>query len=338
VASDDDDDDATGNADLDDGPSVTPDVVTVHITNPVVDGCADPGVMQDGATYYLTCTGGGGGNHFPIYSSTDLSTWTHVGFIFPHGDTGMPSWARGNGAWWAPELHHSNNGIVALYAANLGANDVAVGTAFASTAAPTAGYVDVRGKALEHGDTPNIDPTMLVSLQGERYLFWKIQGANGHPASIWAQPMTADGLHVTGKATKMIEADRPWERNDTEGPSVRWIEGSDGGYYYLFYSGGEYCDSSYAVGVARSKRPLGPYVKHGPPILASGTKWVGPGHNALAKGPDGKFYIIYHAYQLAKGKPSCDVHQAMRNTTRDTRIDRLEIGTDMWPKVVGADL
>ncbi len=50
--------------------------------NPVVPrDCPDPGVLKDGATYYLTCTSGGS-PAYPIYSSTDLVSWTLRGSIF----------------------------------------------------------------------------------------------------------------------------------------------------------------------------------------------------------------------------------------------------------------
>ena len=59
-----------------------------------------------------------------------------------------------------------------------------------------------------------------------------------------------------------------------EGP---WIINKDG-WYYLFYSANGYCGPSYAVGVARSKEPLGPYEKKGSPIRTSDLRFVGPGH------------------------------------------------------------
>lgn len=60
----------------------------------------------------------------------------------------------------------------------------------------------------------------------------------------------------------------------TEGP---WII-KRGDFYYLFYSGFSYADETYAVGVARSNNPLGPYVKKGDPILRTYSRYIGPGH------------------------------------------------------------
>src|SRR5690349_9582614 len=87
------------------------------IQNPVQRDCADPGVMRDGMTWYLTCTGGGGGNHFTTYTSTDLQHWAKAGAIFPVNmpATRAPQWATGD--WWAPELHHVPGGFAAFYSA-----------------------------------------------------------------------------------------------------------------------------------------------------------------------------------------------------------------------------
>ena len=80
-----------------------------------------------------------------------------------------------------------------------------------------------------------------------------------------------------------------------EGPWI--IKRND--YYYLFYSGHCYCDNTYAVGVARSKDPLGPYEKKGDPIMKTNGAWAGPGHCSvipLIEDPD-TYVMIYHAWE-----------------------------------------
>ena len=78
-----------------------------------------------------------------------------------------------------------------------------------------------------------------------------------------------------------------------EGPEVI----KHGGFYYLFFAGGKYCQDSYGEGVARSSSLTGPYTKMQSPLLATtlvgsgigGQKIVGPGHASFvqdAEDPD----------------------------------------------------
>ena len=53
--------------------------------------------------------------------------------------------------------------------------------------------------------------------------------------------------------------------------------------------------------VARSKNPLGPWVEspYNPLIhtRVQSEKWWSQGHATLIEGPDGNWWVIYHAYQ-----------------------------------------
>ena len=84
-----------------------------------------------------------------------------------------------------------------------------------------------------------------------------------------------------------------------EGPEVVY----HGGYYYLFFASGKYCQDSYAEGVARSKSVYGPYEKLGVPLLntgmvgnSGGTKIIGPGHASFVQN-SGEDYLmtVWHA-------------------------------------------
>ena len=291
--------------------------LVVH--NPVVAGCADPGVMRDGAAWYLTCTGGAGGNHFPIYRSTNLLDWTKVGHVFPAGTA--PSWASGN--WWAPELHHVDGGIAAYFSALDGTTN-AVGYAFSPTIVNPTGYAP-RATSLVKRSQSTIDAHELTSVNGTHWLYFKLEG---QPDTIWGHALTADGKNLTpGPSTKLVTADRSWERGVVEAP---WVSRLDG-WYYLFYSGAAYCNHTYAVGVARSKHPLGPFTKKASPILKSGDRWLGPGHNSITRGPDGRVYMVYHAYRKSEGIPACG-NLPNDNNKRDTLIDRVVIENG-WPRV-----
>lgn len=129
------------------------------------------------------------------------------------------------------------------------------------------------------------------------YLVFKDDG-NGNapqiPTTIWAVELNADGFGVHGDWVALIENNLSWEGDVTEGP---WFIQKDG-WYYLFYSGHGYCDSSYAVGVARSRNPLGPYEKKGDPIRKTDGLFIGPGHCSVVPlaNDTNSYVMIYHAW------------------------------------------
>jgi arabinan endo-1,5-alpha-L-arabinosidase len=137
-------------------------------------------------------------------------------------------------------------------------------------------YIDSGKPIIKQTTVGSIDATVFKAPDGN-YLIWKDDG-NGNvpkiPTWIWAVKLTTDGLGTTGEWTKLIKNDLPWEGDLVEGP---WIFGFQG-YYYLFYSANGYCGPGYAIGVARSKSPLGPYVKKGDPIRKTDPYFIGPGH------------------------------------------------------------
>jgi beta-xylosidase len=271
----------------------------------VPEGCADPGVLRDGSRYVLACTSNNDPDAFPLRTSTDLVHWTAAGSIFPKKR--RPAWAARD--FWAPEVHKVGAHYVAYFTARHADGSLSVGAATAPSA--TGPFTDL-GRPLVHDPAMgNIDPTEFEDGRGNPYLVWKVDGnAVGRPTPIRAQPLTPDGAALTGSPVTLITNDLPWEGPLVEGP---WIVSRDG-TYYLFYSGNNYYDSTYAVGVARALNPLGPYVKLGAPILASNAAWVGPGHCSVVDTPAGDTVMIYHAWAAGHVNGPKDVRQGMIDT------------------------
>jgi arabinan endo-1,5-alpha-L-arabinosidase len=127
---------------------------------------------------------------------------------------------------------------------------------------------------------------------------------------------------MIGKRVNLIKNDLAWEGDVTEAPWVIF----NNGYYYLFYSGFSYCDHTYAVGVARSKNALGPYIKKGNPILKTTHTWIGPGHCSVINKKDdpSKWVMTYHTW-LPKAVCN-DYHRVMN-------VDDVHFDADHWPFV-----
>lgn len=95
----------------------------------------------------------------------------------------------------------------------------------------------------------------------------------------------------------LIEADAAWETVDSlvaEGPFVLKHKG----LYYLTYSAKHTRCPEYAVGVAISDNPLGPFKKfEGNPILYKKGNLYGVGHHSFTTSKDGKTLICaYHCH------------------------------------------
>jgi beta-xylosidase len=317
--------DAIDDEDADEDEPSDSQVQELTIRNPVKTNCADPSVMKDGATYYLTCTGGDGkGNLYPIYASTDLLSWDRVGQVFAKGQ--VPTWADGN--WWAPELHHHGAGFVAVFSAKSKASGQnAVGIAFGSS--PKGPFLDKGSPLASHPERSTIDAHLVHDAGGKPILVYKSERKkNGDDADlIRAVRLTDDARATAGDPKTILSYGEKWEGGVVEGA---WMT-KRGSFYYLFYSGNAYCNGTYAVGVARSKSPFGPFDKKGAPILKSGSRWVGPGHNAITTGPDGRTWIVYHAYKLSEGTPRCG-EQPNDNNARHTLVDRITWKSG-WPVV-----
>jgi len=293
---------------------VVPPQKTAAFANPVLENCADPAVSRDHTRWYMTCTGGRAGNIYPIYASTTLATWRPVAWVFP-GE--RPAWADGH--YWSPELHPIPDGFAAYFTMRVTdpGRRHAIGIATANTI--TGPYRD-EGAPLIAPREGASDPHVLID-RGRRYLYFKSEQV---PAAIHIQALAADGRSVTGDAKRVLVAEAR-EQDNIEAP---WVI-REGAYYYLFYSSARYCDPDYAIRVARSRSVFGPFEKRMQPLVAGGAKWAAPGHVSIAQGPADKRFVVYHAYRVSEGMPSCDGDHGGR---RHVRIDRLEFA-DGWPRV-----
>lgn len=257
-------------------------------TNPVLRHDApDPSIIEAGdGTYYAYTTQSNWPvlKRVPVLSSHDLVHWKLAGDAFP-----------ANADWvtqdvWAPHIAHNDGKYLLYYAARqYGQGDFAIGVA--SSDGPTGPFRDKGRPLIEGHGYVAIDPFVLT--EGARsYIYW---GSDGAP--IRAQRLTADGMNVVGRPHAVLH---PVEGGGYES----LVEGAwvvrHGAYFYLMYSGDACCepDPHYAVMVARSKSPLGPFEKDGDnPILAANKAFLGPGHNATIRDAGGQDWIVYHAFE-----------------------------------------
>jgi beta-xylosidase len=288
-----------------------------HYRNPVYAAdFPDPSAVRIGPEYWAAGTAASGGFP-PILRSPDLVNWTLAGSIFQNA----PDWTDGE-TFWAPELARQGDAYLAYYSARSKSGRMCV--AVASSPNPIGPYDD--GGPLVCQPAGSIDPSVVRNSQGWPFLVWKEdRNSQGVTTVIWLQPLSRDGLALTGVRRKILTATgRGWEGGVVEGPQIIRRKR----YLYLFYSGNLCCgpNCEYAMGVARAKGLYGPWRRFaGNPILDSGNDWLCPGHGSLVQSPNGRWWMLYGSYN-AVGTIS---------PGRLLLLDPIRWTRDAWPVVNG---
>ena len=314
-------------------------------TNPVsasfADTFADPMVTRgDDGVWYAYGTsdplreGERTIHRIPTARSTDLVHWTYVGDAF--GATQLPAYARPTAALWAPDVRKSGGRWVMYMTVTETVPDGGSAIGVATAPSPTGPWTFAAEPAVPPRAAPGggwwwtFDPAPLTTPEGRRYLYY-----GSYFGGIWVSELTADGLRITGPATR-VAID-----NKFEGAYVVRRDG----WYYLFASSANCCagpTTGYSVSVGRSRSPLGPFVDRdglrldvslagGTLVVApNGNRWVGTGHNGLVTDDQGQDWLVYHA--IDRDDPYLD--EPFGINERPMLIDRLD-WIDGWPTVNG---
>lgn len=242
--------------------------------------------------------------------SPDLVSWTPLkdGDKLHDAMPVLPRWAD-RGWTWAPEVMKLGDRFLLFFTAREKASGRQC-TGVATSAEPLGPFTSEADEPLvcqrELGGT--IDASPFLDADGKLYLYYKADAnAVGKPTEIFVQPMTADGLGLTGAPVALLDNDQPWEAHVIESPTMV----RRGGDYVLFYSANHFGWEShqrlspYAMGYAVCEGPAGP-CKDAPanPILYSYADRAagclsGPGHQAVFEAR-GRQFIVFHAH-IARG-------------------------------------
>jgi beta-xylosidase len=292
-------------------------------SNPVYPGYfADPFAFRHEGTYYAVGTGAaearsevsGSARVFPVLRSSDLASWEPVGEALVRPDPALGD------TFWAPEVLYQD-GLFYLYY-SVGFGDRRHHLRVAVSEQPAGPYEDSGVSLTNLDECPfAIDPHPFRDHDGKVYLFFArdfldLTDEQGRAVragtALVAYPLESPTrLGSTGRTVLRARAD--WQRfqadremygarydwHTLEGPAVIRHDGR----YYLFYSGGRWENETYGVDYAVADSVLGPYEddgsdERGARVLRTRDRnFVGPGHNSLVRGPDGKTdYLVYHAW------------------------------------------
>lgn len=245
----------------------------------------DPSIIKDGEDYYMTHTPNYYKPGFLIWHSRDLMKWEPIA----HAAT---DWA---GSAWAPDFQKVGDTYYIYFPSD--------GTNWVITAK------DVHGPWSEPIDLKigGIDPGLIVTPEGKRYLFTNVGNVT---------PLTDDGLARAGETKHVYGGwDYPdeWETECgcLESPKLTYHNG----YYYMTSAMGGTAGpaTSHMAVCARAKDIYGPW-ENSPynPIVhtySASEEWWSKGHGSLVEGPNGQWWIVYHAYR--KGAHAIGRHTLM---------------------------
>jgi beta-xylosidase len=275
----------------------------------------DPAVMRVGRTYYAYATTRGDGKRgaFPILRSRDMLHWRPAGNAFRRPP--RFSYAR----WWAPSALRWRGRYYLFYSAHARRpNKMCVAVA---TAKRPTGPFHHRARLACGGRGGSIDPAPLV-VGDQVYLYFARThgGCNRFPArcSITGVPLRPDLLGPSGPPRRLLNLDQAWERKGAKGTVENpWVL-ERGGLYYMLYSGGDW-QSSYGMGYAVARSPLGPFVKpESRPFLRGRRGLYNPGGGSAITGPRGQLWLAYHARREGAGYAN--------DRRRSLHVDPLEVG------------
>lgn len=278
---------------------------------------ADPFVLKWRGEYYAYGTApfrASNGNIFAVLHSTDLVHWVQLGGALepPHDSVQAGPMT----AFWAPEVAERNGKFYMYYSAASSTGDEQHRLRVAVADHPAGPFRD-SGRLLLPEEDFTIDAHPFRDPKdGQWYLFFAKDFFDERVGTGTAVvPLADDMLSAAGPPTTVLRASADWQIYEhnrhiygqdwtawhtIEGPFVIAHEDR----YYCFYSGGAWHTPHYGVSYGVADHVLGPYrdewSAEGPTVLRGiPGKVLGPGHNAIVRGPDDETdFIVYHAWDV----------------------------------------
>lgn len=246
---------------------------------------ADPFVLRAGKHYYAYSTQSGPMN-VPVMRVAGLFDSGRRHDALPQ----LPRWSKPGGVW-APAVLATGKSYL-LYYTTIVASTGAECLSRATAQTPDGPFVDPStGPWICPTGQGAIDASPYTAADGHRYLVWKNAGDDFF--GIASAQLSDDGLQLASPVAHLLTATQPWEAGTVEGPDLAAAKAGE----WLFYSGGDWRTSEYAIGVAHCAGPLGPCTKIQPdPLVASIPNAAGPGGQQLFTDGAGRSWMVFHAW------------------------------------------
>lgn len=281
-------------------PEVRRQVRAVYM-NPIFRGdYPDPTIVRVGDDYYMTHSSFDYQPGLIVFHSTDLINWEPLG----------PALKKYLGSVWAPDISYYDGKFYIYFTVASDRGKTNYVTWSVTPDGPWSDPIDLK--------IGNIDPCHVVGEDGVRWLFM----SGGRRVRL-----SEDGLSVMPETMELVylgwRYPREWQTEGfcLEGPKIRRIGDY---YYYLNAEGGTAGPpTSHMVVVARSKSLDGPWENspYNPMVhtYSADDRWWSKGHGSLIDTKDGRWYIVYHAYE-----------NGYQTLGRQTLLEPVMMTSDEW--------
>jgi beta-xylosidase len=227
---------------------------------------------------------------FNLYFSPDLRAWRDLGPVLVR-----PDYEGSNKAnYWAPEFIRHGDTYYFYYTSDSFGDPERRFVRVATSAKLTGPYVDAGVRLVAQ---PSIDGHPYFVTPREGWLFYCGNEGNPHVGQLLMDRFVSP-TRLENKPRKVFPDEKvPWEEGAFIIPHL--------GAWYMFSSMGNWRDGTYHVRVARAESVAGPWrrlMENGAPykLIQTVEGQSGPGHNSAFRGPDGAWWICYHAWDPAK--------------------------------------
>ncbi|ANI90056.1 glycosyl hydrolase family 43 [Arachidicoccus ginsenosidimutans] len=271
-------------------------------TNPLLKSGADPWVIQQGDTYYVTRTTG---HNLQIIATKKMS---ELGKVQPVTIWTPPKTGNYAKEIWAPELHYINHSWYMYFAADDGNNNHhRIYVLENKNANPLSAHWVFKGKVADATNKWAIDASEF-EYKGKQYLIWSGWAGDDNVSQNIYIAKLANPWTIEGNRVMLSHPQYNWEKNGSgnglpvvnEGPEILK---SPQGRLFLTYSASGCWTDDYCLGMLSLKKGGNPlnaanWIKNPHPVFTKNitNSVYGPGHNGFFTSPDGKEdWIIYHA-------------------------------------------
>jgi hypothetical protein len=264
----------------------------------------DPFMFEQGGEYYLFTSQDKDHANVPVHEGATIGAWGPEVDALPN----LPPWAV-PGVVWAPDVAQFGAHFMLYFTAQLaGVSPQTMCIGDAISAAVAGPYLPAATPLVcQRSLGGSIDPRVFVDGDGQPSLLWKSdQNARADQAGlptentqIYSQALSADGLTLTGEPSVIFGPDEAWQNHIVEAPQMVLVRGT----YWLFYSGGWFNQTDYAIGVARCDGPNGPCADDSPvPFLGSNAQGEGPGEESVFSNAAG-VWLLYTPFSSTLPDP-----------------------------------
>lgn len=237
-----------------------------NVSNPVLEGIADAGVIKYAGKYYL----GGVATYGDFFVSDNLTDWNRRIHVFDLDNDWTHGTGAGNNQVHADDITYSGGLFHLLFSVNYWGDDRHIVHITHATSPTIDGpFEEVRK---DQWFENRIDPQVFCDEDGRLYLYM-VKFTDGN--TIWARPMNSDFSFAGDAVQQFSSQPETWETMDNrvaEGPFVIKYRGR----YYMMYNANHTAPEygNYRLGVCEAASPMGfgPGGKYPWPVVGPDTE------------------------------------------------------------------